>query len=126
MALRKCIRCHWKAPERLALRVHKMTANPWRGEVEIMLGGKPYILRPTFSSLSNIEQQLGLGLVALARKLADGSIRLEELAVIIAQCSLEAPLDIRQALARGGLAHVIASVSRMLAVVFGGLDEAGA
>jgi len=105
-----------------------MTPNPWRGEVEIVLDGKPYVLRPTFAALSAMEQQFGMGLVALAGKLAAAGITLEELAVIITVCALETlpqPSCLKDALVRGGLASVVQAVGQMFAAVFGGCDETG-
>jgi hypothetical protein len=101
-----------------------ITPNPWRGEVAITLGGKNYILRPTFAALSAIEQTLGQGLVALAGKLANGAITLEELSAIIAQCVIGDNPDIRELLVRGGVSEAVQSVSLMFAAVFGGYDEA--
>jgi hypothetical protein len=102
-----------------------MTANPWRGEVEIRLDDKTYVLRPTFAALSSIEQKLGTGLIALAGRLADENITLEELTVIITQCAVETPADIHEALIRGALSNVLESIGRMFAAVFGGVDETG-
>jgi len=89
----------------------------------VILDGKSYILRPTFTALNNIEQQLSVGLVALARKLSEGNIMLEELVIIITQCAIDSPQNIRQSLVRGELAHIIEAISRMFAAVFGGCDE---
>ena len=100
-----------------------MPVNPWRGEVEITLDGKPYILRPTFAALSGIEQKLHVGLIALAGKLAGGEITLEELVVIIAQCVVETPPNIHDALIRSGLASAVESIGCMFTSVFGGHDE---
>jgi len=99
-----------------------MTANPWRGEVSITLDGISYVMRPTFERLNRIEQKLNMGFVALARKLADGNIMLEELAVVVAECMQE-KIAVRDALTHGGIMEAIASVSAMFALVFGGFDE---
>jgi len=90
---------------------------------QIILDGNSYTLHPTFAALSGIEQTLGIGFVALARKLAEGDITLEELAAIISGCMAETPPD-KDALVRGGLANVIETVSDMFAAVFGESGEA--
>ena len=61
-----------------------MTANPHRGEVEIELDGKRFVMRPTFQAIAEIEQQTGTGLIALLHRMTDGGLRVSDLAVIIA------------------------------------------
>jgi hypothetical protein len=55
--------------------------------IEIKLGGKSCQLRPAFTALTRIEQQLGTGFFALARKTAQGMMTLEEMAVVISCCT---------------------------------------
>lgn len=57
--------------------------NSERGEIAIRLGGQEIVLRPTFEALVEIEQQLGQGLVALARRMATRDIGLRDAAVIV-------------------------------------------
>jgi hypothetical protein len=82
---------------------------------EIILNGRNYILKPNFEALKHIEQELESGLTALARKLVDGMLTLEETAAIIAHC-IEGDIEraaIGEALVQGGFAratHVIAEM----------------
>lgn len=93
-----------------------MTANPWRGETEIAIGRKTYILRPTFTVLSHIEQRLNTGIVALAEKLAEGKMTLHDLAVIIAIAARPAVTEntIRRTLLRGDSASMAQAVAVMM------------
>ncbi len=102
-----------------------MTANPWRGEVEIRLNGKPYVMRPTFETLSRIEHQLGTGIIVLATKLAKGLLTLEELSEIVAQCLHATALDfdIREALVSGELTQAYNATSAMFAKILNGYDD---
>jgi len=100
-----------------------MTINPWRAEVGIMLGGKIHVMRPTFAALSRIEQELHTGLLALAGKLFEGNITLEELAVIINCCLMESSIPVNDALVQGGVTGAMQAVAEMFALVFGGFDE---
>ena len=61
-----------------------MTANPHRGEVEIELDGKRFVMRPTFQAIAEIEQQTGTGLIALLHRMTDGGLRVSDLAIIVA------------------------------------------
>jgi hypothetical protein len=49
-------------------------ANPHRGEVALTLCEREITLRPTFAALVAIERETGIGLLALGRKLGQGSI----------------------------------------------------
>jgi hypothetical protein len=71
-----------------------MPANPWRGEMELLLGDVSYILRPSFEALCNIETELNMGLIVLARKLAAQAITPYELSTIIWHClKKETPVE---------------------------------
>ena len=63
--------------------VREAMANPHRGEVALTLGGRSFALRPTFAAIAEIETRCGQGLVALARRLTAGDIRVSDFAVII-------------------------------------------
>jgi hypothetical protein len=60
-------------------------ANPHRGEVSITLDGASYVLRPSFEAIVEIEERLGLSIVAIVRKTAETSdIRMTEIGAIVA------------------------------------------
>jgi len=93
-------------------------------EIEILLGGKSHILCPTFHALSAIEKELATGMTVLAKKLSEGLLSLEELAVIVG-CCVESNLSsehLKEHIAKSGLAHVMQSVAAMFAHVFGGTE----
>ena len=52
--------------------MNEVQANKHRGEVTISLGGRSYLLRPTFAAIAEIEARSGQGLIGLARRLAAG------------------------------------------------------
>ena len=60
-----------------------MTANPQRGEVEIELGGRRFVMRPSFQAIAEMEKQTGRGLIELLQSLSDGGLKVSELAAII-------------------------------------------
>ena len=57
--------------------------NKARGEITLTLGGRDWVLRPTFQALCEIESELGDGLIALVRRLAQGSVGVRDVAVIV-------------------------------------------
>lgn len=57
-------------------------ANRLRGEVDIMLDGQSYCLRPTFAAIMEIEDRLG-GVVPLAVRAAKGDFGLRDVSVVI-------------------------------------------
>ena len=58
--------------------------NKHRGEVEITLDGKAYVMRPTFEAMAEIEAKIGHGILWLATRASEGDIGITEVAVIIA------------------------------------------
>jgi hypothetical protein len=48
-------------------------ANRHRGEVEVVLGGKSYAMRPTFEALAQIQDDTGVGLFGLLLRIRDQS-----------------------------------------------------
>ena len=47
-------------------------ANKQRGEVEVVLGGKTWTMRPAFQALCEIEGRTGVGITTLARRCYEG------------------------------------------------------
>lgn len=60
-------------------------ANPLRGEAEITIAGRTYLLRPTFEALVRAEDELG-SLFALVERTGDGQLRLSEIAALFWHC----------------------------------------
>ncbi len=98
--------------------------NKWRGETAIVIDGIPYLLRPRFSALMCIEQELGLSLMQLTQKLVDETMSLHELSVIINHSmDNRATLDfIKDALLRNGLKNAIEAVCALFTVIWAGFD----
>jgi hypothetical protein len=63
-------------------------ANSLRGEAAIAIGGRDYVLRPTFAALVAAEEELG-SLFALVERAGEGRLRLAELAALFWHCLAE-------------------------------------
>ena len=104
-------------------------ANRHRGEVEVMLGGARYTLRPTFEALCEIEDRTGLGLVELARRFWEGRFGARQLAVVlwagIRAAGGDAPdyERIGQLVVEQGFQDLAGPVARFLAGVIGGEED---
>lgn len=61
-------------------------ANAARGEMELMLGGRAYVLRPSYEAIEAFEAGTGKGLLDLTQAALNGTLRLSEAAVIAAEC----------------------------------------
>jgi len=59
-------------------------ANETRGEIAIDLGGREYVLRPTYQAIAAIEAKTGKGLLALARDAAE--LGVGDAAIIATEC----------------------------------------
>jgi hypothetical protein len=102
-------------------------ANPWRGEVEVILNNESYVLRPTFDALCRIERELDTGLIEIAKRMANGKLALQELSKILLCCNAAAEGEpalsaeiIQAAIPGDGLTSIIGAVSRMLTHVLQG------
>jgi len=60
-------------------------ANSLRGEASLLIGGRDYVLRPTFAALVAAEEELG-SLFALVERAGEGRLRLAELAALFWHC----------------------------------------
>jgi len=58
-------------------------ANKVRGEVEVTLKGKKYVLRPTFEAIAEAESRIGLGMTGIALKFARQEHGMREVAAMI-------------------------------------------
>jgi len=77
------------------------SANPWRGEALLLVGGAARRLRPSFAALVAAEEELG-PLLALVERAAAGNLRLGELATLFWHC-----LDGRDDVARGDVGEAV-------------------
>ena len=58
-----------------------MTANPYRGEASLKVGGETVVIRPSFGALVAVEGELG-PLFALVERAADGKLGIGEMAAL--------------------------------------------
>jgi Phage tail tube protein, GTA-gp10 len=77
------------------------TANPYRGEASLEIGGQRYLLRPSFAALVAAEEELG-PLFALVERAAAGQLRLAEMAALFWHC-----LASRDGLTRDGVGEAV-------------------
>ncbi len=63
-----------------------MNANPERGEIDVDLEGVPHVLRPSFEAQVAIERQSGRSIEQLAQAAGDGSMTLEQAAIVVTEC----------------------------------------
>jgi len=92
--------------------------------VGISLGSKTFHLCPTFEDLSQIEKKLSTSILALAKKLSDGVISLEELVVVL-EHSIEneaGSLDLKAAILEAGIAHVTEKLTALFVHLFKGTE----
>lgn len=97
-----------------------MSANPYRGEASLRVGGETIVLRPSFTALVAAEEELG-PLFALVERAAEGKLGLGEIAALFDHLSRNArPEGIDRA--RIGEAIVdqgLAGISPQLKLVLG-------
>ncbi len=60
-------------------------ANEERGEHELTLAGKAYVLRPSITALKAIERETGEPLLGLVRRGNTGSLTLDQLGIVAAE-----------------------------------------
>ena len=106
-----------------------MTANRKRGEVTLELGGKTYVLVPSFGAVCEIEDKTGANLLNLGRRLELAEISARDLIDLAHACL--APVGYKGDKARLGEAIVEAGALKVIAALtefcrnyaFGGQDE---
>lgn len=98
-----------------------MTANPHRGEVEVALGDKTYVLRPSFESLQTIERVTGTRLIPLARRFGELDFGVSDIAAIITAAATEKPgQDLGRRIFDAGVLSVGVSIGNFLAAALKG------
>ena len=94
-------------------------ANILRGEAELRVGERTYILRPSFAALVAAETELG-PLFALVERAAEGRLGLGELACLFWHCVKERPEELtREAVGEAAVAQGLAAVTPALRVLLG-------
>lgn len=57
--------------------------NPLKGEIEVELNSKTYKTRLTVDSIMQIEDELDIGIIKLATKMAEGDIRVSHIVAVL-------------------------------------------
>lgn len=78
-----------------------LTANPYRGEALLPVGGIDRRLRPSFAALVAAEEEIG-PLFGLVERAGDGQLRLQEMAALFWHC-----LDNRDGIARDDVGEAV-------------------
>ena len=96
-----------------------MSANPYRGEVAVHVGGEVLVLRPSFSALVAAEAELG-PLFALVERAAAGELRLGEMASLFWHCAQARPANLdRERLGDALVAQGLATMTPVLRQLLG-------
>jgi hypothetical protein len=94
-----------------------VSANPARGEAELLVAGERHMLRPSFAALVAAEAELG-PLPALVERAAAGQLRLDEMAGLFWHCLADRPEALsRERVGEAIVAQGLAGVSPMLRVL---------
>ena len=99
--------------------------NAYRGEVELTLKGKRYVLTPSYENLATLETAANLSLLELAQRLHQRTIKISDLAAIVSstaspEISVE---DAGKALVEEGLIKTIGPVSKFFSQALLGGSE---
>lgn len=79
------MRCRWRAPGHSPSRLCSPVANPWTGEVALVIDGKKRVLKLTLGALAELEQVLETkSLVALVERFEGGSFNTKDVISLIA------------------------------------------
>lgn len=97
-----------------------MSANPYRGEACLQVGGEALVIRPSFGALVAAEEELG-PLFALVERAAEGRLGISEMAVLFDHLSREGrPVGIsRERIGEAIVELGLAGVSPQLKLVLG-------
>src|SRR5262245_38298586 len=102
-----------------------MSANPYRGEASLLVGGNTILIRPSFGALVAAEEELG-PLFALVERAAEGKLGVGEMAALFDHLSREgrpAAIDrgrIGEAIVERGLARVSPQLKLVLGQILQG------
>lgn len=99
-------------------------ANPMRGEVELALGERTLVMRPTFQALVAAEAEVG-SLSRLVERAATGDVRLQDVATLFWHCAAGDVRDAERAtfegaLVRAGIGRLLPAYRLLLTQIYGG------
>ncbi|HKX77620.1 MAG TPA: gene transfer agent family protein [Novosphingobium sp.] len=100
------------------------TANPYRGEASLEIGGVPFRLRPSFSALVAAEEELG-PLFALVERAGAGELRLQDMAALFWHCLVSRDGLTREAVGEAVLRQGLARSAKPLRVLLGQILQGG-
>lgn len=92
-------------------------ANPQRGEASIALGGKEFVLRPSFAALVAAEEELG-SLFAMVDRAAQGSLTVAEITGLLWHCMPAEDRPNRDAVGEAVLAIGLVEAAKPLRTIF--------
>ena len=96
-----------------------MSANPYRGEASLKVGGETLVIRPSFEALVAAEEELG-PLFALVERASEGALRIAEIAALFDHLSRDRPVGIdRKRIGEAIVEQGLAGVSPILKLVLG-------
>ena len=100
------------------------SANPLRGEVALRVGGRDFVLRPSFAALVAAEAEVG-PLFGLIERAGEGRLALGELAAVLWHCLREPPERMTreafgEALLATGMAAVLPAFRQLAVSILGG------
>jgi hypothetical protein len=97
-----------------------VSANPYRGEASLKVGGEAVVIRPSFGALVAAEEELG-PLFSLVERAAEGKLALGEMAALFDHLSRKGrPAGItRERIGQAIVEHGLAGISPQLKLVLG-------
>ena len=96
-----------------------MSANPYRGEAGLAVGGETLLLRPSFTALVAAEEELG-SLFELVERAAEGRLKLLEIAALFDHLSRDRPEGItRERIGEAVVEKGLTGIAPTLKVVLG-------
>ncbi|MDB5724867.1 MAG: transfer agent family protein [Novosphingobium sp.] len=101
-----------------------MSANPYRGEAELVVAGAPRLLRPSFTALVAAEEELG-PLFALVERAGTGQLRLTEMAALFWHCLADRTDLTREAIGEAVATLGLAAATKPLRVLLGQILQGG-
>lgn len=100
------------------------SANPYRGEASLEVGGETLVLRPTFGALVAAEEELG-SLFEMVEHAAEGGLKLQQIVALFDHLSRDRPKAITrdrigEAVVEKGLAGVTPTLKLVLTQILQG------
>ena len=100
------------------------SANPYRGEASLDVGGERLLLRPTFGALVAAEEELG-SLFEIVERAAEGVLKLQQIVALFDHLSRKRPEVLTRerigvAVVEKGLAKVTPVLKQVLAQILQG------